>query len=114
MSTDDTLEAQVAARKEINLKKRPRGRPKKKEIKAKTAASSAYREFDIFFLDRHTQSPTLFSRSLNRLGCLFELLGCGCSFASDFSHFFSASCCDSFSFCMDVCIESPFSHLIFL
>lgn len=39
MSTDDTLEAQVAARKEINLKKRPRGRPKKKEIKAKTAGS---------------------------------------------------------------------------
>ena len=37
MSTDDTLEAQVAARKEINLKKRPRGRPKQKEIKAKTA-----------------------------------------------------------------------------
>ena len=35
----DTLEAQVAARKEINLKKRPRGRPKKKEIKAKTAGS---------------------------------------------------------------------------
>lgn len=39
MSSDDTLEAQVAARKEINLKKRPRGRPKKKEIKAKTAGS---------------------------------------------------------------------------
>ena len=39
MSTDDTLEAQAAARKEINLKKRPRGRPKKKEIKAKTAGS---------------------------------------------------------------------------
>lgn len=39
MSTDDTLEAQVAARKEINLKKRPRGRPKQKEIKAKTAGS---------------------------------------------------------------------------
>ena len=39
MSGDDTLEAQVAARKEINLKKRPRGRPKKKEIKAKTAGS---------------------------------------------------------------------------
>ena len=39
MSRDDTLEAQVAARKEINLKKRPRGRPKKKEIKAKTAGS---------------------------------------------------------------------------
>ena len=35
----DTLEAQVAARKEINLKKRPRGRPKQKEIKAKTAGS---------------------------------------------------------------------------
>jgi len=39
MSTDDTLEAQVAARKEINLKKRPRGRPKQKEIRAKTAGS---------------------------------------------------------------------------
>ena len=39
MSNKDTLEAQVAARKEINLKKRPRGRPKKKEIKAKTAGS---------------------------------------------------------------------------
>jgi hypothetical protein len=39
MSGEDTLEAQVAARKEINLKKRPRGRPKKKEIKAKTAGS---------------------------------------------------------------------------
>jgi len=39
MSTDDTLEAQAAARKEINLKKRPRGRPKKKEIKAKTVGS---------------------------------------------------------------------------
>jgi len=39
MSKEDTLEAQVAARKEINLKKRPRGRPKKKEIKAKTAGS---------------------------------------------------------------------------
>jgi len=36
---ENTLEAQVAARKEINLKKRPRGRPKKKEIKAKTAGS---------------------------------------------------------------------------
>jgi hypothetical protein len=35
----DTLEAQVAARKEINLKKRPRGRPKQKEIRAKTAGS---------------------------------------------------------------------------
>ena len=36
---ENTLEAQVAARKEINLKKRPRGRPKQKEIKAKTAGS---------------------------------------------------------------------------
>lgn len=36
---ENTLEAQAAARKEINLKKRPRGRPKKKEIKAKTAGS---------------------------------------------------------------------------
>ena len=36
---ENTLEAQVAARKEINLKKRPRGRPKKKEIKDKTAGS---------------------------------------------------------------------------
>ena len=39
MSTEDTLEAQAAARKEINIKKRPRGRPKQKEIKAKTAGS---------------------------------------------------------------------------
>src|SRR6056300_1995823 len=36
---ENTLEAQVAARKEINLKKRPRGRPKQKEIRAKTAGS---------------------------------------------------------------------------
>ena len=39
MSPEDTLEAQAAARKEINIKKRPRGRPKQKEIKAKTAGS---------------------------------------------------------------------------
>ena len=39
MSTEDTLEAQAAARKEINIKKRPSGRPKQKEIKAKTAGS---------------------------------------------------------------------------
>ena len=38
-SQTDTLEAQAAARKEINIKKRPRGRPKQKEIKAKTAGS---------------------------------------------------------------------------
>ena len=36
---ENTLEAQAAARKEINIKKRPRGRPKQKEIKAKTAGS---------------------------------------------------------------------------
>jgi len=39
MSQDDTLDAQVQARKEINLRKRKRGRPKKTEIKAKTAGS---------------------------------------------------------------------------
>ena len=39
MSQDDTLDAQVQARKEINLRKRKRGRPKKTEIKSKTAGS---------------------------------------------------------------------------
>ena len=39
MSQDDTLDAQVQARKEINLRKRKRGRPKKSEIKSKTAGS---------------------------------------------------------------------------
>ena len=39
MSQDDTLDAQVQARKEVNLRKRKRGRPKKSELKAKTAGS---------------------------------------------------------------------------
>jgi len=38
-SRTDTLDAQVQARKEVNLRKRKRGRPKKSEIKAKTAGS---------------------------------------------------------------------------
>jgi len=46
MSDDDTLdhnqsslEKQAAERKEVNLRKRKRGRPKKSEVKAKTAGS---------------------------------------------------------------------------
>lgn len=39
MSQDDTLDAQVQARKEVNLRKRKRGRPKNSEIKAKTSGS---------------------------------------------------------------------------
>lgn len=39
MSYDDTLKAQTEARKEVNLRKRKRGRPKKSEVKAKTAGS---------------------------------------------------------------------------
>lgn len=39
MSEDDTLMQQAAQRKEVNLRKRKRGRPKKSEIKAKTAGS---------------------------------------------------------------------------
>ena len=38
-SRTDTLDAQVQARKEVNLRKRKRGRPKKSELKAKTAGS---------------------------------------------------------------------------
>ena len=37
MSDDDTLAQQAAERKEVNLRKRKRGRPKKSEIKAKTS-----------------------------------------------------------------------------
>ena len=36
---ENTLEAQAEARKEVNLRKRKRGRPKKSEIKAKTSGS---------------------------------------------------------------------------
>ena len=39
MSQDDTLAQQAAERKEVNLRKRKRGRPKKSEIKAKTSGS---------------------------------------------------------------------------
>jgi len=39
MSDDDTLAQQAAERKEVNLRKRKRGRPKKSEVKAKTAGS---------------------------------------------------------------------------
>ena len=39
MSEDDTLTKQLAERKEINLRKRSRGRPKKSEVKAKTTGS---------------------------------------------------------------------------
>ena len=39
MSQDDTLAQQAAERKEVNLRKRKRGRPKKSEIKAKTLGS---------------------------------------------------------------------------
>lgn len=39
MSQDDTLDAQAQARKEVNLRKRKRGRPKNSEIKAKTSGS---------------------------------------------------------------------------
>lgn len=38
-SSTDTLAQQVAERKEVNLRKRKRGRPKKSEIKAKTSGS---------------------------------------------------------------------------
>jgi hypothetical protein len=38
-SSTDTLAQQAAERKEVNLRKRKRGRPKKSEIKAKTAGS---------------------------------------------------------------------------
>ena len=43
MSGDDTLEAQAEARKEINLRKRSRGRPKKKEISAKSKGGRGVR-----------------------------------------------------------------------
>ena len=39
MSQDDTLTKQLAERKEVNLRKRSRGRPKKSEVKAKTTGS---------------------------------------------------------------------------
>ena len=39
MSEDDTLTKQLAERKEVNLRKRSRGRPKKSEVKAKTTGS---------------------------------------------------------------------------
>ena len=39
MSDDDTLAQQAAERKEVNLRKRKRGRPKKSEVQAKTAGS---------------------------------------------------------------------------
>ena len=39
MSDDDTLAQQAAERKEVNLRKRKRGRPKNSEIKAKTSGS---------------------------------------------------------------------------
>ena len=38
-SSIDTLAQQAAERKEVNLRKRKRGRPKKSEIKAKTSGS---------------------------------------------------------------------------
>ena len=38
-SSTDTLEQQAAERKEVNLRKRKRGRPKKSEVQAKTAGS---------------------------------------------------------------------------
>ena len=38
-SSTDTLAQQAAERKEVNLRKRKRGRPKKSEIKAKTSGS---------------------------------------------------------------------------
>jgi hypothetical protein len=38
-SRTDTLAQQAAERKEVNLRKRKRGRPKKSELKAKTAGS---------------------------------------------------------------------------
>jgi len=43
MSGDDTLEAQAEARKEVNLRKRSRGRPKKKEISAKSKGGRGVR-----------------------------------------------------------------------
>jgi len=43
MSVDDTLEAQAEARKEVNLRKRSRGRPKKKEISAKSKGGRGVR-----------------------------------------------------------------------
>jgi len=39
MSDDDTLAQQAAERKEVNLRKRKRGRPKKSEVQSKTAGS---------------------------------------------------------------------------
>lgn len=39
MSEDDTLTKQLAERKEVNLRKRSRGRPKKSEVRAKTTGS---------------------------------------------------------------------------
>jgi hypothetical protein len=39
MSQDDTLTKQTEERKEVNLRKRSRGRPKKSEVKAKTTGS---------------------------------------------------------------------------
>jgi hypothetical protein len=39
MSQDDTLTKQAEERKEVNLRKRSRGRPKKSEVKAKTTGS---------------------------------------------------------------------------
>jgi hypothetical protein len=38
-SSTDTLAQQAAERKEVNLRKRKRGRPKKSEVQAKTAGS---------------------------------------------------------------------------
>jgi hypothetical protein len=43
MSDKDTLEAQAEERKEINLRKRSRGRPKKKEISAKSKGGRGVR-----------------------------------------------------------------------
>jgi hypothetical protein len=75
MSDKDTLEAQAQERKEINLRKRSRGRPKKKEISAKSKGGRGVRgrpKGDAAIINEYKARMLASPKSVKVLETIFE------------------------------------------
>ena len=74
-SQENTLEAQAEARKEINLRKRSRGRPKKKEISAKSKGGRGVRgrpKGDAAIINEYKARMLASPKSVKVLETIFE------------------------------------------
>src|SRR5210317_729871 len=72
---ENTLEAQAEARKEINLRKRSRGRPKKKEISAKSKGGRGVRgrpKGDATIINEYKARMLASPKSVKVLETIFE------------------------------------------